>query len=110
MKLNEGIKAGYHTDDIFDEAKSLLDRGKHLQQICMKLKSIIDTGASDRFMNSSTALSSSTVEMVKFQTRRPATFTVVSAATSGSPTASKVVKLPPNQGYIVLNHEFDVNK
>ncbi|CAH8829252.1 unnamed protein product [Trichobilharzia szidati] len=110
MKLNEGIKAGYHTDDIFDEAKSLLDRGKHLQQICMKLKSsIIGTGVSDRFMNSSTALSSSTVDLVKFQTRRPATFTVVSAATTGSPTASKVVKLPPNQGYIVLNHEFDVN-
>ncbi|CAH8460551.1 unnamed protein product [Schistosoma rodhaini] len=109
IKLAEGKAAGYHTDDTYNDAKTILDRGKHLQQICVKLKpSIIGTGNTDKFKSSSTNISS-TVNPVKFQTRRPATFTVATSSTNGCATPHKVIKLPSNNGYVVLNHELDVN-
>ncbi|VDP44377.1 unnamed protein product [Schistosoma mattheei] len=109
IKLTEGKAAGYHTDDIYNDAKAMLDRGKHLQQICVKLKpSIIGSGNTDKFKSSLTSISS-TVNPVKFQTRRPATFTVATS-TNGCATPHKIIKLPSNNGYVVLNHELDVNK
>ncbi|KAK4474043.1 hypothetical protein MN116_003355 [Schistosoma mekongi] len=109
MRLAEGKTAGYHTDDIYNDAKAILDRGKHLQQICARLKpSIIGTGNIDKFKNPLTSISS-TVDPVKFQTRRPATFTVATSSTSGCATPPKIIKLPSNNGYVVLNHELDVN-
>ncbi|CAH8468945.1 unnamed protein product [Schistosoma haematobium] len=109
IKLTEGKAAGYHTDDIYNDAKAMLDRGKHLQQICVKLKpSIIGSGNTDKFKSSLTSISS-TVNPVKFQTRRPATFTVATSSTNGCATPHKIIKLPSNNGYVVLNHELDVN-
>ncbi|CAH8446128.1 unnamed protein product [Schistosoma turkestanicum] len=109
LKLAEGKTAGYHTDDIYNDAKAILDRGRHLQQICVKLKpSIIGTESIDKFKNPSTSMSS-TVNPVKFQTRRPATFTVATSSSNGCATPQKIVKLPSNNGYVVLNHELDVN-
>ncbi|CAH8479129.1 unnamed protein product [Heterobilharzia americana] len=111
MKLTEGYTAGYHTDEIYDEAQSMLDRGKHLQQICARLKSsIIGTGNCNRFRNPSIPLSSSTIEAVRFQTRRPATFSVATSSNNTCPTSTRIIKVPSNQGYVVLNHELDVNK
>lgn len=108
--MTEGKAAGYHTDDIYNDAKAMLDRGKHLQQICVKLKpSIIGSGNTDKFKSSLTSISS-TVNPVKFQTRRPATFTVATSSTNGCATPHKIIKLPSNNGYVVLNHELDVNK
>ncbi|CAH8488124.1 unnamed protein product [Heterobilharzia americana] len=110
MKLTEGYTAGYHTDEIYDEAQSMLDRGKHLQQICARLKSsIIGTGNCNRFRNPSIPLSSSTIEAVRFQTRRPATFSVATSSNNTCPTSTRIIKVPSNQGYVVLNHELDVN-
>ncbi|THD25358.1 Lysine-specific demethylase 5D [Fasciola hepatica] len=100
--LREGREAGYHTDDIFSEAESLVKRGNQLLVTCSSVIPWI-SAESETF-----DLDKTTNQLIRFQLRLPATFNVV----TGSPTTASVVegvKSTPSVSFVTLQHEMDLH-
>lgn len=99
-----------------------MDRGKHLVKICTNLEPIVF--GKQNCIKSNGLISKSEPELIRFEFKRPATFTVansminndnqksISTITNNNRVlgSNEGCGLLPNQGYILLTHEFDATK
>ncbi|KAF5401529.1 Lysine-specific demethylase 5D [Paragonimus heterotremus] len=85
-KISVGRDSCYHTDDVFVEAETILDRAEHLVHVCALVRSTILS------KSVSTQQSSASPNLVRFQFRLPATFATPSSTT-----------------FVPVLHEIDTN-
>lgn len=103
VMLREGREAGYHTDEIFSEVESLVERANQLLDTCSSVLPWISTEAETLEFDKLPS------QLVRFQIRLPAAFNVV-AGSPGAISAVEGVKSTPSVSFITFQHEMDVHK